>query len=213
MSLPAFLTALHENGRVRVSIVPDKTPDARAHAESKLREMDLLARAELAGDVPEFRPDAALWAATLLHQACQFLIFREVSAETVRAALSVPCPEQPSPAVCYSVDLSLRYLPDLLALARGAAEEDPLNVGLLALAKAWPLSSVGIKNLPPVLATELALFIAHPSLRRLYADRIIQFAERSRLDDPRVIEAVREGIGAFPELCPALAADLKTQEV
>ena len=209
MSLPAFLTALHENVRVRVTIVPDKTPDARAHAETKLRELDLLARAELAGDAPEFRPDAALWAATALHQACQFLIFREVSAETVRAALAVPCPETPSPAVCYSVDLSLRYLPDLLALARGAAEDDPLNVGLLALAKAWPLSSVGIKNLPP---SDIAAFIAHPSLRRLYADRIIQFADRSRLDDPRVLEAVREGIGAFPELAPALAADLKTQE-
>ena len=40
--------------------------------------------------------------------------------------LSVPCPQKASPAVCYSVDLTFRFLPDLTRLARAASEDDPL---------------------------------------------------------------------------------------
>jgi len=203
MSLPNFLSALQENGRVKVSIVPDKAPDSAAKIDVRLREMDGVARSELAGTAPEFRIEAARWAAKMLYQGCQFLVFREVNADTVRQALAEACPEKPSPSVCYSVDITLRYLPDLIALSRGLSNDDPLVGGLLTLARVWPLSSVGVKFGAGGQATtdvfDISAFSGDASLRRLYADRIIASGDNSRLNDPLIQEAVREGIGAYDD--------------
>jgi hypothetical protein len=113
----------------------------------------------------------------------------------------------PSPEVCYSTDLALRVLPQLLALARGVALDDPLVIGLNTLAHDWPLSSVGV---PEVTNVDESPFIDHPTLRRLYADRIIERRDVSRLTDPRVVAAVREALGAHaadlaPTLFPAIS--------
>jgi hypothetical protein len=115
--------------------------------------------------------------------------------------LAVPCPGNPSPSVCYSADLSLRHLPDLLSLARGIAADDPLVGGMTSLARAWPLSSVGV---PGIEGVDASPFLPHPALRQLYVDRIIDRADGSRLADPAVREAVREAVGDFLNLAPKL---------
>ena len=43
----------------------------------------------------------------------------------------------------YFVDLTFRYLPDLLQLAKGLAPGDALVAQLKATARQWPLSLVG----------------------------------------------------------------------
>jgi hypothetical protein len=132
-----------------------------------------------------------------------------MEAAAVHESLSSPCPEKPSPAVCYSVDLSFRYLPDLLSLAKGIAPADPLVTGLTGLARAWPLSSVGVLGIEgPV---DVRPFIADPSLRQLYVDRIIDKADASRLGDPQIVDLVREALGDFPDLAPKLAPALQQQ--
>jgi len=70
----------------------------------------------------------------------------------------------------------------------------------MKIARAWPLSSVGVAGVSDV---DVDPFIDHPSLRRLYADRIVERRDASRLGDPRVRAAVREAIGAHDELVPA----------
>jgi hypothetical protein len=97
----------------------------------------------------------------------------------------------------------------LIKLARGISEEDPLVTGMLALARTFPLSSVGVSGIDNV---NIDAFIAHPSLRRLYADRIIERDDVSRLSHPAAREAVREALGAFPELAPKLAAALESEK-
>src|SRR6185437_12009000 len=113
------------------------------------------------------------------------------------------------PQTCYSADLAFCFLPDLIKLARGIAEEDPLVTGILALAKNFPLSSVGVAGISDM---NIDAFIAHPTLRRLYADRIIEREDHSRLGHPAAREAVREALGAFPELAPKLAAMIGAEE-
>lgn len=196
-----FVSSLLERGVVRVSAPPEAPRDWRA----AIAELDHLARAEVAFDPPPLVEPAAAWGLSMLYRSCQFLTCREVDAETVRRALAEPCPEAPKPAVCYSVDLALRYLPDLMSLARGIAPDDPLVESLLGLASAWPLSSVGIKGVSNI---GTAAFIVDRSLRQLYVDRIIERADVSRLDDPRVRESVRAALGHFPELAPAIAKAL-----
>lgn len=166
------------------------------------RELDRAARPGMAFDPPLLVESAAAWSVRLLYRSCQFLAYREVDEETVRRTLSEPCPEQPSPAVCYSVDLAMRYIPELLTLSRGIAPGDPLVDALVSLAKRWPLSSVGSTDLGEL---DPAPFIDHPSLRQLYVDRVLERRDLSRLRHPMVRQAAAAAIGGFPELATFLA--------
>jgi len=202
MSAVEFVQSLLETGRVRVPAGDAPVEDL----DQAVAELDCAARADAPREPPPLAAPAAAWALTVVYRACQALVFREIDAEAVRRTLVVPCPSPPSPAVHYSTDLSLRYLTDLLALARGIAPDDPLVAGLAALARAWPLSSVGVAGAGDVDPSPL---LDHPSLRQLYVDRIIERGDASRLAHPAVRDAAREALGAYPSLAPKLAPHLQ----
>lgn len=206
MSALNFVQSLADTGRVIVVPVLDPPADL----EPAVRLLDDLARADLAFEEPPLVPAAAQWALTLLYRGCQALVYREIDGAAVRDGLSQACPEKPSPAVHYSVDLAFRFLPDLLKLSRGIAREDPLVEGLLALARQWPLSSVGAGEIGPA---EIDSFFPDPCLRSLYIDRIIARQDHSRLDHPGVRLAIREALGAYDHLWPKLASLLKEGDV
>ena len=139
MDLPAFLNQLGENG---VAIVSDHQ-EIGGSVEETVRNWDAVQRLNLPGNAPELLPEAAAWAATRLYHACQALVCREMPPAQMAAMLREPCPCPASPAVDYSVDLVFRFLPDLLAIARRVAMDDPLVTELLALARAWLAGSAG----------------------------------------------------------------------
>jgi hypothetical protein len=208
MPLTAFILAIAEGGAVTVPPPAPEQPDDPRQLTSAIQQIDAAARLDIAGAAPDLAPGVTAWAARMLYRACQFQVYRDVDADDVRRGLAMPCPAKPSPSVCYSADLALRHLPDVWSLARGIAREDPLVEALVAIARAWPLSSVGIPDLGKV---DVSAFIHHPALRRLYADRIIARGDSSRLDHSAVIDAVKEATGAFPEIAPALAKHLEPQ--
>ena len=90
-----------------------------------------------------------------------------------------------------------------LAGRAATAVDDPLVAGLTQLARDWPLSSVGVAGISTA-EIEIGAFFHHPSLRQLYVDRIIEKADATRLDDPMVLEAVREAVGDLSHLAPRL---------
>jgi hypothetical protein len=96
-------------------------------------------------------------------------------------------------------------LPDLIAMARGVALGDPLLEHLLALARGWPLSSVGVPDCVP---TQIDSFIAHPALQQLYIDRILARTDLTRLSDSRVAGMAMEALGAFSELSEPVSKHL-----
>jgi hypothetical protein len=216
MSLRRFLIALQEHGRVQVGPIGDERSlvsedgDEAGEAGEVLAEFDRHARLELPFAPPPLSREAALWGAAALYRGCQFLVHREVSAGAIRDVLSRPAPGPVSPAVAYSVDLSFRYLPDLISLARGIAGDDPLVVELLRLGREWPLSSVGLAGLE---AVDVATFIDDRCLRGLYVDRIIERRDVSRLEDHRVRQAAREALGIHGSLCPEISAALAGEDV
>jgi hypothetical protein len=201
MSALDFVTALLEaGGRVRVG--PE--PLAVSELADAAMMLDAALRPSLAFEPPPLSVPAGEWAIRVLHRACQALVYREIDANAVRTGLALTCPVPPSPRTCYSVDLAFQFLPELISLARGIAEQDPLVEGLRKLAEAWPLSSVGVRGLGDDL--DVAPFIDDPSLRRLYADRIIERKDISRLKDPAAREAVREALGEHRYLAKEVAA-------
>lgn len=207
MSLRSFLTALEEGTRVRVASYETGAPlEAGEAVREALLELDRQARLELPRTPPPLSLESAIWGAITLYRGCQFLVYREVSADAVKEALAEGCPEPASPAAVYSVDLTFRSLPDLLSLARGLAADDPLVTELMRLAREWPLSSVGVRDLP---AVEVSAFIVDACLRQLYVDRIIERRDASRLTHSGVREAVRASLGLHDTLAPDIATRLR----
>jgi hypothetical protein len=201
MSATRFLTDLFESGRV--SVEPGPLAELDREVDPILESAEKIAAINLAGTAPAFCLSTARWAALLLYRASQIVVCRDVEAKTIRELLGEKCPQSHSPQTDYSADLLFQYLPDAIGTARAVASGDPLLQPLLILAREWPLSSVGVADAGPV---DVKAFISHPGMRQLYADRIIARADVTRLGDPLVDSAVREALGAFPELCKPIAA-------
>jgi len=201
--LGTFIKALIEEGRAVVSAGP-LPPDPET-ALVALSQVDQLARAELGLETPPFSAEAALWAARLFYHLCQFTVCRDIPAEYIEGQCRIPCPLSRGPEIDWSADLTLRHLPRLFELARHLSSADPLVQELKRVAAAWPLSSVGIPGLEKL---SVNTFLDHPALCRLYADRIYERGDDSRLGDPRLDELLRADLQVHRDLAPRLAAKL-----
>ena len=139
MSMVRFLESLREGGRVTVPVLAtesDLPPIAREEqlqVRTLLESMDADWRLELAGQAPRLSLPAARWGAETLYRGCQFLVCRETPLERMRETLERPAPGPVSAEVCYSVDLCLRFLPDLIGLARAVSKQYPFLRLLLEL--------------------------------------------------------------------------------
>jgi hypothetical protein len=192
VTLSQFLERLFEDSRVIVS-APEAVPaDELRAAENTLVELEAVYRLDLPGEAPPLAIDAARWAAVSLFYACQFAAFRNAGEEMIAAALGSPVPAAEAASQHYSVDLTFRFLPDLLRLARSDAEGDPLLVYLRQWAVAWPLSSVGLPEAAP---SSLEPIVNHPCLFGIYCDRILARNDRSRRGEPRIEEAIAQAVG------------------
>src|SRR5438105_3892511 len=140
-----FVRQLSEHGRARVGARPsfaELNPDvARA-----IQDLDRSVRLEMPGVAPALSTGAAFWGMRILHNACRFLVYREIEPQEIIETLSEPLAEPLSASTVYSVDLFLRFLPDVERLARGLGQDDPLVGRLRAIAGQWPLSSVGMSG-------------------------------------------------------------------
>ena len=201
MSLSLFLTNLFDNGTVQVSKAREIPPGEREAAQRLLTEFERVFRLTLAAEPPPLDAGLAGAAARTLYRLCQCLAHRELMPDDMLVR-EERLPQHPRTAGDhYSADLALRFLPDIWRLAKEAAEGDPLVTTIRELAARWPLSSVGIPDLPALAIDGIA---EHPALLALYVDRIIERRDRSRLGDPRIREAFLTAIGAHRELAPEL---------
>ncbi len=198
-----FLRALRESGVVVVSVEPP--PECVDEVEVLLREHDSLYRAELSPGAPDLIVETAYWAARKLYQTCQLLTLRDAPAALARETLLDVYEGPHGPEVDYSVDLALAYLPSLYRLAERVAPGDPVLDVTRRLAADWPLSSVGI---PGIECPQRLTFWDNSCLRGLYIDKVIESRDLVRLEDPRVAGAVRDALGAYPELAPKIMETL-----
>jgi hypothetical protein len=202
-----FLRQLFENGRVTVPFAGQPFEPA-VECEAEARAFDRSARLEFPPGLPEFALHVAMWAAERLGEIARLIVVRAAGPDEFAPAFSVPCPAAPSQATDYSADLFLRHLPALWTFTGRLSPGDPLLPEIVRFAAAWPLSSVGMKLAAPPDAGRVAGFAENSALLRVYADRILATEDISRLGVPAVDRAVRDALGAHPELCPAIARAL-----
>jgi MoxR-vWA-beta-propeller ternary system domain bpX4 len=204
-----FLTALFSTGVLSVS--RDESLSLDSAAGDQLAAFEQTHRSGLPCAAPPFDAEAGARAAACLCLICQSIVHREIDERTVASRLAA-CGlldaggHKDSAAVHYSVDLTLRFLPQLLERAARMTASDPLIPVLLQLARTWPLSSVGMAGTEPV---ELPPALNHSALWRMYIDRIMERKDTGRLNLPAVRAAVHSAIGPFPALAPELHAELQ----
>lgn len=205
----SFLIDLVTKGQVQIAGLIHPSASDLTECEPLVRLHAADAAADVAGPPPVLSMQAALWAARLIHRSAQFLVIRTADAAAIEAELSEPCPAPTGASACFSADLYLRYLPDLVRLSRGISEDDPLVRALLRLCRQWPLSSVGVSGLGEV---DVSAFIEHAGLRQLYIDRVIEHGDAARLDHPRVVQALAATVGMHPQLGGRLTPATTTSE-
>ncbi len=210
MSFPAFLENLLDAGRVSAPAIAALSDDEVQAGVQVLVDFEQRWRWELVGAPPEFSVPAARWAAVQFYRACQFTVYRDVPAEVIAHEMQKPCEVPLNSAVHYSVDLTFRFLPDLVRFATSEAEQDPLVVHLQTWCQQWALSSVGVPGLKPE-NLDTGPITKHPVLLALYVDRILATKDHSRLHDACVSEAVRAALGVHQHLAPQTAEFLSTQ--
>ncbi|NBC06237.1 MAG: hypothetical protein GVY26_03485 [Bacteroidetes bacterium] len=194
--LTNFLQELQQDGTAVVHASTDAFSDAeKQRAKALLAEWEETERLRWPGEVPALDEEAALWAATYVFRAAQFFVHRDFEEQQLRKSLR-PYPGQLGAAEVYSADLCLRHLPRLHQKAKALAPADVLVELLEETARQFPLSSVGMDAEGP---WALEVILAHPSLRLMYTDRIIEHKDQSRLEDTAIREAVYAALGAHAE--------------
>jgi hypothetical protein len=204
MALETFLSNLFADGRVRVSVEDPLLADMDC-IDTQLLAAEQRHRDDLPGTPPAISLEAARFGANLLYRACQYVVYREVEPDMIRKHLGVKLKAPDIPATHYSVDLTLRFLPDVVRLARAESAEDPLVVALLRVAGQWPLSAVGIDV---AASANLTAITQDSCLLQLYVDRILARHDYARLSHPQVRDVAKRALGAFPELDPKAAVVL-----
>jgi hypothetical protein len=203
MHLTSFITDLLEKGQVTVTkgltLFSEEDLQETASVLEQYYKQDVL---EMPFIAPAFSSQAALWGVTYLYRATQFALIRDLGEEAVQAHLtdfSGPI----TPEAIYSADLTLRYLPDLLHLAKGLAPDDVLVTCIKTTLARWPFSSAGTAGLGEV---EHGPVWAHKSLKYAYIDRIIKHKDTERAYQEPVAELIREVLGEYAAiLWPGLA--------
>lgn len=210
MLLTGFLHHLLTTGHVTLASRPAPfEPTDLPAAEALLRDHYADDLRELPGAAPAFDAAAAGWAAAFLYHTVQLALVRELDETVVQAQLADFTGEI-TPAAIYSADLCLRYLPDLLRLAKGLAPGDALVARLRATAGQWPFSFVGTEGAEgnaDGAADAEARVLAHPALRQEYVDRIIRAQDRVRAARPHLAPLVHAALGQYAAtLWPDFAA-------
>ena len=209
MPLLPFLRQLFDHGRVTVEEAGEVQTDDPQLTELLLG-LDQSYRQQLPRALPPLSLPAALFGALLLYRAAQVLAYRQIPVNSLQQAVSGG-PQELGAGEQVSVDLCLHFLPDLVRLARAAANDDPLVECLLDLAARWPLSSVGIAGVKLTAQGQARVqaLAQDPAAWRLYVDRVLHTSDASRLTDPATKTAVRAAVGAFPQLAGKLTKELE----
>lgn len=212
--IAAFLRDLFETGDLALprpgdSGRPEEPRELLVNYESVWRQ-------NCPGEPPAFDCGAAVAASQVLMAMCQAVIFRDTEvSDSQRAIDAAGLPTGDvvvsDPSQHYSVDLLFQFLPQLIERAKRVSRSDGLIPLLLSILKPWPLSAAGVAELHSDLSCPpgLQALMSHPSLWRMYTDRVLLRGDQRCLQHAETRVAVAAAIGPFDWLGGDLSRHLR----
>jgi hypothetical protein len=200
MKLAPFLDDLFADGKVTVAgkIVPFDHADLQ-QAGIVLKKFYEKQSPEMPYTPPAFEPLAALWSAEYFYRCIQFVMLRDLPPEKINETL-LPYTGEMTAETIYSADLTFRYLPDLLNLAKGLAPDDILVLHIKQTALQWPFSSVGMNLTEEARNPVTEKILNHPSLKYAYLDKIIETHDMKRVNTDQLRELISEIMGNHSDI-------------
>jgi hypothetical protein len=200
LKISTFLTDLFETGQVTIGHEIEAINAFETGATLQLlQKYYTLDSWYVPAKQPDFHPEAALWGAQFVYAAVHLTVLRHIDAEIVEQLLTDFAGDT-TPETLYSVDLSFRYLPELLGLAKGLAPSDSLVDVLKTRLQRWSFSAVGIDFGDGAQPTNTQIIAQHPALRLAYVDRIIEKQDLKRALHEPEREWVKTALGGYPSL-------------
>jgi hypothetical protein len=126
---------------------------------------------EYAFTLPPYNSEAALWAAKTIYIASQLIMYRENKGEEIEILLPDFIGEQNASSL-FSVDLCLRFLPDMITQLRLIDSEDML-IDLLEL-KLYTWHYSGVTYPLNIEKLSFETVVSDPCLHQAYANRIMK---------------------------------------
>ncbi|MCR9250012.1 MAG: hypothetical protein NXI20_06285 [bacterium] len=128
--------------------------------------------------VPEFDSKAAVWGAKIIYFVSHLMVNRTKESQELTSFL--PQDElELSPSSILSVDLCLRFLPDLIVQLSLLQSDDPIIYTLNKVLIKWHYS--GISYLETTEKLDFELVLSNQCLLQLYVDRVIENKSREYL--------------------------------
>ncbi len=190
-----FLQHLFEDGEI---VVPRDVVSQPEAVQSLLIFSERIWRTDWPGHAPPFDVEIAGKALEVLFVLSQATVYRELDEVAVAARLqAIALAPVESASAYYSVDLTLRFLPQIYERLTRSTDDDPVLELVSKVAREWPLSSIGIPGCSP---EALPAALDDPGLFRVYVDRVIAASDQERMKSERVATAVNAVFGPFDEL-------------
>ena len=209
-----FLRGLFETGDVLLA--RHLETGCSVSAAELLVKFELVWRSGWPGSPPRFDSEVALAASRVLMALCHAVVFREQGVDesrqlVVSIGLSMGDVIVLDPVQHYSVDLLFQFLPQLLERAKRVSPSDGLIGLILDILKPWPLSSVGVAELSSSSPgmDRIEVIASHPSLWRMYIDRVLERGDRGCLQHMATRSAVSAAIGPYDWLSGKLSGELR----
>lgn len=207
-----FLQHLFEDGEIVVPRYSDAKPDAAA-VHSLLIFTERIWRTDWPGTAPQFDVALATKAIDVLCLLCQATVYRELDEVLIAERLqTINLAPDDSAAAWYSVDLSLRFLPQIYKRLNRTSSDDPILQLALSIGQDWPLSSIGMPECGPKNHRKA---LGDAEIFRVYVDRVIAAEDEHRMNLPNVADAVHAALGPFENLrakCALAAAQHSTAD-
>jgi len=143
---------------------------------------------------PAFDAESAWWAAQIVYVTAQILLYRQHE-ETELPRLLPDFPLAPIPSRIISVDLTLRFLPDMLLQARHLSPEDALIPLLEAQLMQWHYAGISC-HMPPE-KLDFSQISINDCLHQLYTNRIIRYKNVQLASHPVFLPRVLASLGNY----------------
>jgi MoxR-vWA-beta-propeller ternary system domain bpX4 len=146
------------------------------------------------GMAPAFDAAAALWGAQTVYSSAQLLLYRQ-DKEADLASVLLPYTGPMTPSAILSADLCLRFLPDVLQMAKQMDSDDLLVTLLTTLLQQWHYSAIGYRF--DITGADFDAIISDACLRQLYVDRVITRQDQQAAILPPLMPFVKAAMGNY----------------